>query len=176
MVRCQTLFSVYLLIEHAEPAWEAQSPVENFTEAHEQHNASTEAGPSVPKNKFMIALTSAAQAYAARFRSHQSTTLLTPPSPLRQPLLDDLKLTTPEFSEDDSDNESSFSSEDEYDNTLFMDRPNLSKKDAMKLLYSPSEPWSSMSSDPIENPVVIAKLHCKIHFLVICVIKLMSEL
>ena len=175
-VRPQIFTSILLLIAHAEPAEEAQTPVENFTETHEHHDASSEAGPSTPRNKFMFTLTSAAQLYPTRFRSRPSTTLLTPPPPSRPILLDDINSSTPEFIEDDSEDESGFSSEDEYDNELFMDRPTLSKQEAEKLFYNPSEPWSSVSSDPIENPVVIAKLHCEMQHICSSVIVLIFVL
>ena len=144
----------------ADSGSEDESPFENFVEPHEPHDARTEEAPSVPRNKFMFALTSAAEAYASRFRNRLST-VLTPSTPLQLLPPDLADSSTPEFIDDDSDSESGFSSEDEQDRELFMNRAKISMEEAEKLFYNPLGPWASVSNEPIENPVVIAKLHCK---------------
>lgn len=85
--------------------------------------------------------------------------LLTPPS---QPhLLDNVDSSTAEFIDDNSDSESDFSGEDDYDNELFMNQAKLSTDEAKKLFYNPMGPWSSVVNcdETIKHPVIVAKLH-----------------
>lgn len=60
MVCPQIPLSVACAYDRADSGSE-ESPDEDFTHAHQPHNANAEAGPSEPRTKFMFAWTSAAQ-------------------------------------------------------------------------------------------------------------------
>ncbi|KAH8110670.1 hypothetical protein DFH11DRAFT_1801994 [Phellopilus nigrolimitatus] len=121
-----------------------------------------EHGP--PMNKFLVALTNAVESYSSRLRVPFAPSSITsavepsPPSIVPQPHLA-LVTSMEDISDEDPEDEDTFSSEDEYsDDELLGDKPKLDADQAAKLVYQPTGPWSELANEPIENPVVIAKL------------------
>ena len=60
---------------------------------------------------------------------------------------------------DDNDTEMEQFSDDEDCNDDYL--PSLSVEESNMLFYRPTGKWADLGECPIEDPIVIAKLHCK---------------
>lgn len=110
------------------------------------------------ENKFLVALMTAARSYSSRLRipsapSSSSLALTTRFISLGAPTPSSVNN---EVDSEDSD-DGNFSSEDEEsDNEI---RPTLNAEEAAQLFYNPAMPWASYGNTPIEDSVVIERLH-----------------
>lgn len=113
-----------------------------------------------PENKFLTALMNAAQSYSSRMRV--PSTVVPSQSATFPPPVADLSASTTFTEVDDASEmvyaEDDFSSEDEETD---FSKPVLNAKDASQLFYMPTGEWARHANEPIENPVVIAKLNGK---------------
>jgi len=115
------------------------------------------------QNRFILALTNVVQSYSSRMRnpSHSSppTRRVTPCD--SQPALLSEILSDESDSEETAEKRKSWLIADKFNPPENPpNNPPIDAESMLNLIYQPLKPWAALAHSPIENPVIIGKLHC----------------